>query len=66
MQHHATPCNCAHVALGGNLGGITSFLLGLDGGSFAANTSLDVLVPVLGHMRCVNYAEGFGGLFWRV
>eukprot|EP00955_Chlamydomonas_euryale_P039724 351491-Chlamydomonas_euryale.AAC.11 len=45
--------------LGGNLGGITTALLGLDGGAFAARTHLDVLVPVLGHKRCLDYSNGF-------
>ncbi|KAG1660031.1 hypothetical protein FOA52_010016 [Chlamydomonas sp. UWO 241] len=51
--------SAAAIALGGNLGGITSFLLGLDGGRIASKSRLDVLVPVLGHKRCVNYVEGF-------
>ncbi|GIM05603.1 hypothetical protein Vretimale_10064 [Volvox reticuliferus] len=35
----------AGIALGGNLGGITSWLLGLDGGELAGRIRADVLVP---------------------
>lgn len=49
-----------HVALGGNLGGVTSGLLSLDGGQLAASTRLDVLVPVNGFKRCVDYGQNFG------
>ncbi|GIL59151.1 hypothetical protein Vafri_14071 [Volvox africanus] len=47
------------IALGGNLGGITSWLLGLDGGELAGRTRADVLVPVRGAKRCVDYTYGF-------
>eukprot|EP00878_Enallax_costatus_P034339 GHUV01038065.1.p1 GENE.GHUV01038065.1~~GHUV01038065.1.p1 ORF type:complete len:220 (+),score=47.88 GHUV01038065.1:638-1297(+) len=47
------------IALGGNLGGISSGLLGLDGGQFAAQLHLDVLVPVRGFKRCVDAGNGF-------
>jgi hypothetical protein len=50
----------APTALGGNLGGITSFLLGLDQGQLAGQLKLDVLVPVQGFKRCVDYANGYG------
>lgn len=54
-------CNAAHLAaLGGNLGGITSWLLGLDGGKLAAQLHADVLVPVKGFKRCVDAANGYG------
>lgn len=49
-----------YTALGGNLGGCTSFLLGLDGGNFAHQVKLDVVVPVKGFRRCVDYQYGFG------
>ncbi|EFJ42626.1 hypothetical protein VOLCADRAFT_97286 [Volvox carteri f. nagariensis] len=49
----------AAIALGGNLGGITSWLLGLDGGSLAGRLRADVLVPVRGAKRCVDYTYGF-------
>jgi hypothetical protein len=47
-------------ALGGNLGGITSFLFSLDGGQFAAATRADVVVPVKGLKRCYDAGYGFG------
>ncbi|GMH38291.1 hypothetical protein BSKO_06175 [Bryopsis sp. KO-2023] len=47
------------VALGGNLGGITSFLLGLDDGKFASKIKADIVVPVKGFKRCVDYSYGF-------
>lgn len=51
----------AHLAaLGGNLGGVTSWLFGLDGGQLAGQLHLDVLVPVRGFKRCVDAANGFG------
>jgi hypothetical protein len=50
----------AAVALGGNLGGVTSFLLSLDGGVLAGRLKLDVLVPVRGLKRCVDAQNGFG------
>lgn len=49
------------AALGGNLGGCTSFLLGLDDGQLASSLRLDLLVPVKGYKRCVDYQNGFGG-----
>ncbi|KIZ00517.1 hypothetical protein MNEG_7443 [Monoraphidium neglectum] len=49
----------AAVALGGNLGGVTSFLLSLDGGVLAGRLKLDVLVPVRGLKRCVDAQNGF-------
>ncbi|KAI8475904.1 MAG: thylakoid-anchored PsbP-like protein [Monoraphidium minutum] len=49
----------AAVALGGNLGGVTSGLLALDGGAAAGRLRLDVLVPVRGLKRCVDAANGF-------
>eukprot|EP00877_Chromochloris_zofingiensis_P014932 jgi/Chrzof1/9693/Cz04g12120.t1_PPD7[v5.2] len=51
------------IALGGNLGGCTSFLLGLDGGNFAHQVKLDVVVPVKGFRRCVDYQYGFEFLY---
>ncbi|KAG2487221.1 hypothetical protein HYH03_014194 [Edaphochlamys debaryana] len=50
--------SCVGIALGGNLGGVTSALLGLDGGEAAGRLRADVLVPVRGHKRC--YDEGLG------
>lgn len=50
----------AAVALGGNLGGVTSGLLALDGGELAGRLRLDVLVPVRGLKRCYDAANGFG------
>lgn len=47
------------IVLGSNLLGGTSLLLGLDGGRFAAQQRLDVLVPVRGFKRCVDYQNGF-------
>lgn len=48
------------IALGGNLFGITSFLLGLDGGKTAGNLRLDALIPVDGFKRCFDSQNGFG------
>lgn len=47
------------IALVGNLGGVTSGLLGLDGGAFAGDLRLDVIIPVKGFKRCVDYSQGF-------
>lgn len=47
-------------ALGGNLLGVTSWLLGLDGGQLAGRLKLDVLWPVRGSMRCYNPSKGYG------
>ena len=47
------------ITLGGNLLGVTSGLLGLDGGSFARHARLDVLFPIKGYKRCVDYQNGF-------
>eukprot|EP01026_Neomeris_dumetosa_P081013 TRINITY_DN9041_c0_g1_i5.p1 TRINITY_DN9041_c0_g1~~TRINITY_DN9041_c0_g1_i5.p1 ORF type:complete len:309 (-),score=32.85 TRINITY_DN9041_c0_g1_i5:110-1036(-) len=47
------------IALAANFGGITSGLLSLDGGNFAGNLKLDVLIPVNGFKRCVDYTYGF-------
>ncbi|GLC42035.1 Thylakoid-anchored PsbP-like protein [Pleodorina starrii] len=49
----------AAIALGGNLGGVTSWLLGLDGGELAGRLRADVLIPVRGAKRCVDYTYGF-------
>ncbi|CAD7700742.1 unnamed protein product [Ostreobium quekettii] len=47
------------IALGGNLGGISSLLLSLDGGALAGALKLDVVVPIRGLMRCVDQKNGF-------
>lgn len=54
----ATVLCCA--ALGGNLGGITSWLFGLDEGKLAAALRADIVVPVKGFKRCFDAAYGFG------
>lgn len=46
------------AALGGNLFGVTSWLLGLDGGRLAESSRLDVLVPVAGFRRCLDVQNG--------
>ena len=51
------------VALGGNLGGVTSALLSLDGGRVAAATGLDMVVPVKGFKRCRDTGNGFEFLY---
>jgi hypothetical protein len=51
------------AVLGGNLFGVTSWLLGLDGGKLAASTNLDVLVPVDGCRRCLDPQNGFTFLY---
>jgi hypothetical protein len=48
-----------HAALGGNLGGLTSWLLGLDGGHTASSLRVDRIVPVLGFKRCYDAAYGY-------
>jgi hypothetical protein len=52
------------IALGGNLGGCTSFLLGLDGGEAAGRLRADILIPVKGRKRCFDQAYGFGAFPW--
>lgn len=51
--------SAAAIALGGNLFGLTSGLLGLDGGATARNLRLDVLFPIKGYKRCVDYQNGY-------
>lgn len=46
------------IALGGNLFGVTSGLLSLDDGKFAASTGLDILVPVNGFRRARDVENG--------
>ncbi len=48
------------AALVGNLGGLSSFLLSLDGGALAARQHLDVLIPVRGYRRALNTNSGYG------
>ena len=48
------------AALGGNLGGVTSRLLALDGGQLAGRARLDVIIPVAGFSRCADYENGYG------
>jgi hypothetical protein len=52
-----------YAVLGGNLFGVSSFLLGLDDGATAGRLRLDVLVPVKGFKRCVDYQNGYGEFF---
>lgn len=47
------------ISLGGNLFGVTSALLGIGGGSFARSLRLDVLFPIKGYKRCVDYQNGY-------
>lgn len=50
--------------LGGNLGGVTSALLGLDEGKTAKKLQLDALFPVNAqptpYKRCIDGAYGYG------
>eukprot|EP01018_Ginkgo_biloba_P017860 Gb_28899 [translate_table: standard] len=46
------------VALGGNLGGITSLLLGIDP-EISRNLKLDLVYPVNGYKRCIDTSNGF-------
>jgi hypothetical protein len=50
--------------LGGNLGGVTSWLLGLDGGQLARRLQLDAVVPVnvqpIPYKRCIDGLYGYG------
>ena len=48
------------AALFGNLGGVTSGLLALDGGRLAGRARLDVIIPVGGFKRCADYDNGYG------
>lgn len=48
------------IALVGNLGGLTSFVLSLDGGRLASSSRADVLIPVLGYKRALNKDTGYG------
>lgn len=43
-----------------NFAGMTSGLLGLDGGKHARELRLDVLFPVGGFKRCLDKKNGFG------
>jgi hypothetical protein len=51
------------IALGGNLGGVTSALLSVDGGQAARRLGLDTLVPIYTPAgpikRCVDGRYGF-------
>lgn len=47
------------AALGGNLFGLSSFLLSLDGGKLAESSRLDVLWPVNGSRRCLDTGNGY-------
>lgn len=51
------------LALGGNLFGVTSFLLSIDGGKVASKLRLDTIVPVLGYKRCIDYQNGYEFLY---
>jgi hypothetical protein len=55
--------SAAAVALVGNLGGLTSGLLGLDGGAAAGRLRLDALFPVNGFRRAVDRQNGFEFLY---
>lgn len=57
--NHPLLPNTLPPALGGNLGGVTSGLLGLDGGEAAGKLRLDVLIPVKGFKRCVDAQNGW-------
>lgn len=49
------------VTLGGNLGGVTSGLLGLNAEA-SRQLKLDTLFPVKGFKRCIESGQGFGEL----
>jgi hypothetical protein len=51
------------VALVGNLFGVSSALLALDGGRLAADYHLDALIPVNGYKRCVDLQNGYEFLY---
>lgn len=51
------------AVLGGNLFGVTSWLLSQDGGVLAERSRLDVLVPVNGLRRCLDRDNGFTFLY---
>jgi len=48
------------VAIGGNLGGITSLLLGFKP-QISRDLKLDAVYPVQGYKRCIDTSNGFGG-----
>ena len=54
------PLSLLRAALFGNLGGVTSRLLALDGGRLAGRARLDVIIPVDGFKRCADYDNGYG------
>lgn len=56
--------SAAIIAMVGNLGGVTSGLLGIDDGKTAASLRLDALFPVKGFKRCLDFQNGFGMLRW--
>lgn len=47
------------IALGGNFLGVTSWLLSLDQGRLAHKSRIDVLIPVEGYKRCIDYDNGY-------
>ncbi|KAK9814060.1 hypothetical protein WJX72_000166 [[Myrmecia] bisecta] len=47
------------IVLASNLGGITSGLLGIDGGQTAATLRADTLYPVRGLKRCLDLQNGY-------
>jgi hypothetical protein len=47
------------VAIGGNLGGITSLLLGFEP-QISRDLKLDAVYPVQGYKRCIDTSNGFG------
>ena len=49
--------------LGGNLFGVSSFLLGLGDAQLAAALRLDVLIPVRGYRRCYDAGNGYEFLY---
>mmetsp|Transcript_13780 Transcript_13780/g.41609 ORF Transcript_13780/g.41609 Transcript_13780/m.41609 type:complete len:256 (-) Transcript_13780:655-1422(-) len=51
------------IALVGNLGGLSSFLLSLDGGALAGRLRADVLIPVRGYRRALNTNTGYEFLY---
>lgn len=60
FDRHMCAGAAASAALGGNLGGITSWLFSLDGGQLAAALRADIILPVNGFKRCYDAAYGFG------
>ena len=60
LNHPESLTQLCVTVLVSNFVGVTSFLLGLDGGGLASSLRLDTLFPVAGFKRCYDPRNGFG------